>query len=36
MKTQVQQKRNTPLAIYIASVTVVMVTYSTMMFVQYL
>jgi hypothetical protein len=36
MKTQVKQKRNTALAIYIASVTVVMATYSTMLFVQYL
>ena len=35
MKTQVQKKRNTALAIYIASITVVMVMYSTVMFIQH-
>lgn len=36
MKTSVQPKRNNALAIYIASITIVMITYSTMIFVQYL
>ena len=35
MKTQVQKKRNTALAIYIASITIVMVMYSTVMFIQH-
>ena len=35
MKTQVQ-KRNTALAIYIASITLVMITYTTVTLTQYL